>query len=79
MGVNFVPAGGLVAEVLGWRITVKDGVATLDGGSAGAWTGDGVEHWTCEYTVGELRDLAALFTGAAHLLEAEQRQQGSQA
>jgi hypothetical protein len=82
MGVNFVPAGGLMAEVLGWRITVKDGVAMLDGEHANAFapdSGNTWEPWDQEYTVEELRDLAALFTVAAHLLEAEQRQRGSQA
>jgi hypothetical protein len=74
-GVNFVSMGH-TAEVLAWRITVKDGVATLDGEAAGAYADPGNDPvnqpWRCEYTAAELRDLAALFTGAAELLARQQ-------
>lgn len=74
-GVNFVSMGH-TAEVLAWRITVKDGVATLYGGEAGAYVDQGSDtpdEWTCVYTADELRDLAALFSGAADLLDGEQK------
>jgi hypothetical protein len=68
MGVSFVSLGH-VAEALGWRITVKDGTATLDGEEAGV----GGPSWS--YTAAELRDLAALFTGAADLLDGGEKEQ----
>jgi hypothetical protein len=70
MGVHFESLGH-VAEALAWRITVKDGIATLSGEAAGAWgpRGDESGPFECEYTADELRDLAALFTGAADLLD----------